>query len=199
MKKLLCGAVLSFIVSQPVSAQRGTAPAGGWGGARMGGVPGLRPGMPSGGWRDHHEWKASGPWSTYTMPFVSPYGFSGFSDWGQADASSCPGAPAPVIAVAPPPEPPAPPPPPERASPAMHEYNWPTSPNDPNAAFALVTKDATVRFAIAVWSQDGVVHYVTREASQGSVPLDAIDRQATRRLNAEKQLQLWLPDAPPGS
>jgi hypothetical protein len=58
----------------------------------------------------------------------------------------------------------------------------------------LVLRDGTVRFAIAVWLQDGMLCYTTQDGVTGRTQLDAIDREATRRLNAGNRLNLWLAD-----
>jgi len=100
-----------------------------------------------------------------------------------------------VIVVAPQPEapPPPPPPPPEPVRPVTHDYSWPAQASDAAKVFSLVLKDGTVRFAIAVWIQDDMLHYVMQDRTAGRTPLDALDREATRRLNAEGRLNLTLP------
>ena len=87
--------------------------------------------------------------------------------------------------------PPAPPSPPTRS--VIREYNWPASTSQPASTISLVSKDGTVRLAIAVWTEDGVVHYTSRDGTVGRVPLDSIDRAATARTNAAGQVNLWLP------
>jgi hypothetical protein len=74
-----------------------------------------------------------------------------------------------------------------------HEYNWPAPANEAAQVFSLVSRNGTVQFAIAVWMQDDVLHYVAPDLSLGRTGLDAIDRDATRRLNAQSGLNLWLP------
>jgi hypothetical protein len=44
-----------------------------------------------------------------------------------------------------------------------------------------------------VWVQDDAVCFVSPDGSQGRMPIDSIDRKATRQRNAEKQLNFWLP------
>jgi hypothetical protein len=56
-----------------------------------------------------------------------------------------------------------------------------------------VLKDGTARLAIAVWTEDGTVHYTGRDGTVGRLPLDAINREATARANAQGQVTLWLP------
>ena len=136
--------------------------------------------------------------------FNTPYGFApwgwGFplsSDYGVgSNCAQSPPSPQ-VVVVAPPLEPPVPPPPPPPPpQPVTREYHWPAPEpaNDRGAAFSLVLKDSTVRFAAAVWTQDGTLRYTDPNGTPGAIPLDSIDRDATRRLNAENRLTLSLPD-----
>jgi hypothetical protein len=87
--------------------------------------------------------------------------------------------------------PPVPPSPPARS--VIREYNWPGSTSHSASTISLVAKDGTVRLAMAVWTEDGVVHYTGRDGTVGRLPLDSINREATARTNAEGQVTLWLP------
>ena len=82
-----------------------------------------------------------------------------------------------------------PPPPPVR--PEIHEYTWPKSAT--NAVFSIVAKDGSVQSAVAVWVQGNSVRYIGPEGTAGHLPLDSVNRQATRRANSEKNLTLALP------
>jgi len=82
-----------------------------------------------------------------------------------------------------------PPPPPVR--PEIHEYTWPKSAT--NAVFSIVAKDGSVQSAVAVWVQGNSVRYISPEGTAGHLPLDSVNRQATRRANSEKNLTLALP------
>jgi len=78
--------------------------------------------------------------------------------------------------------------------PEVHEYHWPSSPSDSSATtFSIVSKDGRVQSASAVWVQDDALGYVTPDGSESRMPMDSIDRQATRQRNAEKQLKICLP------
>jgi hypothetical protein len=79
----------------------------------------------------------------------------------------------------------------------IHQYDRSSTPVDSAAAFSLVGKDGTVRFALAVWIQNEMLQYTAQDGSQGELPLDAMDRGATYRLNAEKRLSLTLPAEAP--
>jgi hypothetical protein len=84
----------------------------------------------------------------------------------------------------------------------IHDYKgqvWPIPPavkGEP-ILLAVVLKDGTVRSAIAVWVQDNVLHYIDIEDRHYQVPMESIDRPSTRKLNRERNLDLWLP-APRG-
>jgi hypothetical protein len=75
----------------------------------------------------------------------------------------------------------------------MHEYNWPAATGDSATAISLVLKDGSVRLAAAVWVQDDTVNYTPRDGSAGLVPASVIDREATRRVNAQAGLNVSLP------
>jgi hypothetical protein len=129
------------------------------------------------------------------------WGYPGFYDgYGYGDYYGGGNQPTPsVIVLMPPPQSP-PPPPPEPARPEIHEYKQPDGAGgqpsvlQPSAsAFSIVSRDGLTRYAIAVWVQDATVKYVGPDGVDGEVPLGSVDREATRRANAEKQLALQLP------
>jgi len=122
------------------------------------------------------------------------FGFGGVLPWGFSDILR-PDQGEPVQAVQPqeaalpspffgaPPMPPSPP-----ARSVIREYNWPASTSPSASTISLVLKDGTVRLAIAAWTEDGTVHYTGRDGTVGRLPLDAINREATTRANAEGQV-----------
>ena len=122
-------------------------------------------------------------------------GWSGLPDQGDMPLDT--GFPAPVPPTPPvmalPPEPPPPPPPPARL--VVHEYSWPAAERPSAATFALASKDGAVHFASAVWVQNGVLNYIDDHGSAGHMSIDSIDRENTRRLNAERALTLQIPVA----
>jgi hypothetical protein len=90
------------------------------------------------------------------------------------------------------------PPKPEIAHPAMHEYKEPAETTSVPAggqqpAFTLAMRDGSTSPAILVWVQKGVLHYIDPRGKTVQVPLSNLDRDATQRLNREKNLQLHLP------
>jgi hypothetical protein len=120
----------------------------------------------------------------YSLPISGGY------DYGYAPPNV-------VVIQQPPPyvviEPPAAPQPPVVS--AILEYKVAEAPavvSEP-ASFGIVLKDGSSRDAIAVTVQDNVVHYVDADGRHERVALDTVDRDATRRLNRERKLDLRLP------
>ena len=100
-----------------------------------------------------------------------------------------------MIVVMPQVEQPPPPVPPPPVRSEIHEYHWPSSSGDSNGrAFSIVRKGHGVQSAIAVWVQGRFLCYTAPNGSSGRVAIDEVDREATRRINAEKQLYLPLPN-----
>jgi hypothetical protein len=78
--------------------------------------------------------------------------------------------------------------------PEIHEYQQPAVPSaDEQQAFAIVLNDGSVHSAVAVTVQGNGLYYVEPDGRHRLVSLDAVDREATRRLNRERKLQLQLP------
>jgi len=86
-----------------------------------------------------------------------------------------------------------PPSPPQPMRSELREYHWPGSTGNRTVAFSIVGNDATVHPAIAVWVQDSMVCFTTTGGAGGQLPLAAVDRERTRRANAEQHLTLPLP------
>jgi len=61
------------------------------------------------------------------------------------------------------------------------------------AMFAIVLKDGSVLPATAVMTQGDALQIVDADGQHRRVPLSAIDRDATRRRNAERNLRLQVP------
>lgn len=79
----------------------------------------------------------------------------------------------------------------------IHEYAPTTTaepvPAEEQPAFAIVLNDGSVQSAVAVSVQDDVLQYVDPDGEHRRVPLDTVDRQATRRVNRDRKLELHLP------
>jgi hypothetical protein len=76
----------------------------------------------------------------------------------------------------------------------IHEYQR-TSAAGQEQAFAIVLKDGSVHSAVAVTVQHSALYYVEPDGGHRLVSLEALDREATERLNRERNLQLQLPPA----
>ena len=145
------------------------------------------------------------------MPELCHHGHSNFPDWGYAsDPAFYPDhnldayqvLPSAVVTIpvirqpnapAPPTFTPAPPTPaPSRSE--LRQYSWHSSERDSSATtFSIVSNDGWVQLAAAVWVQGNALCYYGPDHSTGRIPLDSIDREATRQRNAAKQLSLSLP------
>lgn len=69
----------------------------------------------------------------------------------------------------------------------MREYSW--GPSDSSAtAFSIVTKDGKVSRASAVWVLNDGLHFTGAGTAGGTLALDTIDMESTRRLNEEAGL-----------
>ena len=129
---------------------------------------------------------------------IFPLGFGGYG-YGGYDYGYVP-QPQNVVVVAPPPPAylPVPERPPDTATMVIHEYQ-PTSAVAPQASdgdqpmFAVVLKNGTMLSASAVVVQNGALHIVDADGAHQRVPLDAVDRETTKRVNRERKLQLQLP------
>lgn len=87
---------------------------------------------------------------------------------------------------------------PEPAKSEIHEYPQPaaaqaTPTAEDQQAFGIVLTDGSVHSAVAVTVQGRALYYVEPDGGHRLVSLDAVDREATVRLNRERKLQLQLP------
>ena len=83
-------------------------------------------------------------------------------------------------------------------TPQIREYPVPAPPASeaangaPQATFAIVLKNGSTLSATAVTVQGSALQMVDPDGEHHRVPLDSIDREATRRRNAERNLRLQL-------
>lgn len=80
----------------------------------------------------------------------------------------------------------------------IHEYRFDDetpviSENQPS--FTIVLTDGSTRSAVASWVQGGKLHYMDLQSRSQVLAADVIDRSATVRANASKNLRLELPPA----
>jgi hypothetical protein len=132
---------------------------------------GLRPEKPV----RHRFYPSAFPWS--------------FGDYGYAPAPSVVVLEQPPLYFLMPPTPSEPP------RPEIHEYQSAALTATEDQAFAIVLRDGSVHSAVAVTVQKGALYYVQPDGAHRLVPLEALDREATQRLNRERKLQLQLPPA----
>lgn len=88
---------------------------------------------------------------------------------------------------------------PETAKPVMREYSNISNPYEnftPGApkVFLLALKDGTLRQSVAFWAEEGKLHFVQPDHKQGSVELDNLDRESTKRFNSERGVEIRLPE-----
>jgi hypothetical protein len=88
---------------------------------------------------------------------------------------------------------------PEKVEPVLREYSNISNPYEnfkPNApkVYLLTLKDGTLRQAVAFWTEDANLLYVQPDHKQDSLPLANLDRESTKRFNAERGLDIKLPD-----
>jgi hypothetical protein len=89
-----------------------------------------------------------------------------------------------------------PPPPPVIVKSSIHEYQQPAESAQAGAqpsAFTLVMRDGSSQPAILVWVEGDVLHYIDPAGKTLRIPLATVDRDATERLNQEKNVSLHLP------
>jgi hypothetical protein len=80
-------------------------------------------------------------------------------------------------------------------TPQIREYPAPAAPPSgaEPATFAIVLRDGSSYSATAVMAQGKELQIVDPDGGHRRIPLDTIDRDATRRRNAERHLRLQLP------
>jgi hypothetical protein len=79
-------------------------------------------------------------------------------------------------------------------TPQIREYPSPGAPPGEGApaTFAIVLKNGSKLSATAATVQGSALQIVDPDGEHHRVPLDSIDREATRRRNAERNLRLQL-------
>jgi hypothetical protein len=193
---------------------RGGFSGGGFrGGVRGGGFRGSFGGF-RGGFRGSYGWPFS---NFYSYPFAYGGGYydpflwdwdydSGYSNWGAYPSyggygsygygyanpsvlvisNGVPQSQPPVVVEQAPPEP------------AVREYSAAPPPSQPKQyeepLYLLAMKDGTIRAVLAYWVEGSTVHYVTMEHEQKQMPLSALDRGLSERLNRERNVTFSLPN-----
>ena len=94
------------------------------------------------------------------------------------------------------------------ANPVMHDYTntpippTPPVPPDPNAPrddqptiFLIAMTDHTILPAIAYWVDGDTLNYITQDGDQNRVSLALVDREFSKKLNADRGVEFRLPAA----
>lgn len=204
----------SWVLSQPALAQHGGA-----GGSRSGGG-GAR--APRSGGRSFAPPAVSHPVHgpavivPYPVFYGAPYyycdpaycnqGPGGDQAGGPApannyyDDSGAPGAPgqSPVVVMNQNFQPPV-------ANPMVRDYSnvpIPPTPPDPNAPrddqptiYLIAMTDHTILAAIAYWVDGDTLDYITQDGDQNRISLALVDREFSRKLNADRGVEFRLPAA----
>ena len=79
-------------------------------------------------------------------------------------------------------------------NPVIHTYSVAAAPaGGQQPTFVIVLTNGSRVEAVAVWVQDGILHYVDPDDRPHQVPLASVDRALTRKLNEDRGLILRLP------
>jgi hypothetical protein len=80
-------------------------------------------------------------------------------------------------------------------APVVRDYSTPLAPTQKyeETLFLLAMKDGTIRAVLAYWVEGATVHYVTMDHDQKQMPLSALDRALSERLNRERNVTFRLP------
>jgi hypothetical protein len=92
---------------------------------------------------------------------------------------------------------------PDSVNPVIHNYsgNPPTDPSAqgngdaPQIFFLIAMKDHTIFSAAAYWVEDDTLNYITTQGVHNRVSLDLVDRDFSKLLNAQRQIDFALPAA----
>jgi len=117
-------------------------------------------------------------WSDYYAPTASyPYTYSAAPYEPYYDAY--------------PPEPPAPPPVVFNEPPPPPSY-VPSRSNEP-VSYLIAFNDHNIKLALAYWTENHNLRYVTMEHEIKSAPLSSVDRDLSMQLNRERRVTFTLP------
>lgn len=84
-------------------------------------------------------------------------------------------------------------------NPVMREYSAVSNPYanfEPGKpkVFLLALKDGTLRQAVAFWADGDTLNYVQPDKKQDGITFVQLDREATKRFNAERGIEIKLPE-----
>ena len=203
MKNLIWLCLLSLCVVPTAGQHRGSVGHGGagsgfgrggfgWGfGSRSFGHQRFRSTIVAGRFNRRFGFNRFSPFGGFFDPYDYPL-FAGGYDYGYQSSPSI------VIVQQPTPQMIVQQAPHEVVQTVIHDYKEvaPASPPTTEAeesTFVIALSDGTRLAASAVWVQSSTVHYIDMDDLHHEVPLIAVDRQSTRKLNQERNLVLRLP------
>jgi hypothetical protein len=135
----------------------------------------------------------------WSLPYYPFWGYGGYGGYDMAQAASPsiivvqPFSPEMMAQRQKPPEP---------ARLEIRDYKPPATteaqpaaaaPLGPQQMFSIALKNGARDAALAAWVDDDCLNYLNASGRRERVALSMIDRDATQRLNAQKNLSLWLP------
>jgi hypothetical protein len=62
--------------------------------------------------------------------------------------------------------------------------------------FLIAMKDHTIYPAVAYWVEGDTLNYVTTQGAQNRISVDLIDREFSKQLNKERNIDFGVPDPP---
>ena len=82
------------------------------------------------------------------------------------------------------------------ANPVMREYSAVSTPyaNVQPSTPKVFLKDGTLRQAVAFWAEGDTLHYVQPDHKQDSITFAKLDRDASKRFNSERGIEIKLPE-----
>jgi len=89
-------------------------------------------------------------------------------------------------------------PPPQQQGPAQQPA---VSGADTNFAliFLIAMKDHTIYPAVAYWVDGDTLNYVTTQGARNRISLELVDRDFSKQINKERNVEFGLPDPPPAA
>ncbi|HEY4360651.1 MAG TPA: hypothetical protein VGN17_06765 [Bryobacteraceae bacterium] len=65
--------------------------------------------------------------------------------------------------------------------------------------FLIAMKDHTIYPAVAYWVEGDTLNYVTAQGARNRISLELVDRDFSKQLNKERNVEFGLPDPPPAA
>lgn len=78
-------------------------------------------------------------------------------------------------------------------APRQSEGTQPQANSEPQVMFLIAMKDHTIFPAVAYWVEGDTLNYITVQGSKNSASLDLVDREFSKQINKERQVEFGLP------